>query len=1513
MAQFAFFGASGIGGSNAVGATPIYGPVGGSALSLSQQVAEANVQLLWEFSGLTLDRFYLQITSNGVGSSTPYTLRQNTADTAVSISVTASTTGQFTDLTHTLTPTVGDLLDISGTPPSTTLPFTESHGFRVSGTTVGVPLIASSGAGFSMTAASATRYAALAGWNTAQTAEANVQFNNLESSTLSKLQAVISVNARTTTTSYATRKNGIDGNGALSVTSSTTGSFTDLTHSDAASSGDLLNIRSTTGTGSGTVTAITTGVDYVSSSPSTGAMHSAGALGATSTSTARYGQFNGTTANAAGSGAAAGVVPAGGQFSGLYAVAATNASVTAGSATFFQNGVNGSESVSLTGMTTGLFQDVTDSDSASAGDTVGVTFSATTVGTITFASFGVLALAQQNASVSVAPGSLTATGRAETVAGSSAASAARGTATFIGPAPTSQVSVSPVPATALLAATGRTPALAINSAASPARGLLAATGPAPSIGLGINVTTGALGLSGGTPSLTATSTPAPSAGGLLASGIAPTMAFSLNPATGMITVTGQAPTTGVTAAVAPGTGALTMSGVSVVIPVSYAASPSTGMITAAGIAGAYTITGAPLGGEGLMSMTGRTPLVVANSNTGNQLGWIGSSTNSTAATFSASTTYYFPMINGTTPSSNVSGAVSATEIAVAWGGATTISRATLRISFNTLADVTSWAARQNATTMAMGFNVPAATTGVFQDLTHSLTVAQGDLLSWKMAIGPTGTGALGLAGWSALTSTAGPASAMVGSFQAATNATTTATRFTSLAGNGTLTTTEVNVTIYATEVATFTAFQAYVPANSRNSTSTVAFRNNGANGNGALSIPSSTGGLFQDLTDNDVVASGNGYAAAVVTATGTGTLTLSMVAAMYASGQPNTTPLLASAVGGDISNSSAFFRGGPIGDSWANVTENNSGLWPVPNGAIVSNYMVSIVTNASTVPVTWQLKKNATTLLNGAVSVPASTTGVFTDAADSDTMANGDRLSAVSGATSGTTQFAGSESLLALSSISVTATGTPGALAMTGVPPALTVNSAASPGAGALTLVGVAGVTEADAARAPGFGTLTMAGATPSIRADGAVAPTAGALVLLGQAPSAGLGVNPGAGALLATGRAALIGASSSAAPGAAVGTFGGQTPVMAASANPGPTAGAVAFAGVAVTVEVDTTANPNAGVLAMTGLIPLVVYSVPTFTGTLGMIGNPPTIELDATAAPLSGSVAFFDFPPPPPVVEADSAAFPRTGAANFVITPAPVVFAGIMVIASPATIGITGQAPFLGSVPVTAPTTGLMLTASAGQIMVSATSLESPGAGGAGMTGKAAAVWLTQNPPGSTGAAGMRGQTPGLTISSGPQPSAGVAGFSGAVPPVVSVSSNSSPATGAVAASGASGATEADVARSPVSAALGAAGGPVSLNLTQNPAPAVGPLVITGRAPLVQASSASAPATGGMGVSGDNVVPLFPLQRPAPSTGVLGMTGRAPGGVTPRTTAGLATFTGRVPKITGNRPPRRYAGIRR
>ena len=213
---------------------------------------EAGAQVPVRDAG-TVNNLYSYVSTNTASVTSTLTLRVSLADTALTVSYTADQTGIKEDTTNSVTVAATDELDWEVTVPTeagtNTITFSVISGqFNHTSATSCISFMVAEGL-HSHVLASQTAYVTANGHLDHTTTEAQAKLRIKGNFTASNLYASIDSNARTTDTTFTTRKIGATGGQTFTYTSAQTGVKEDTTGTDTLVDGDDYNYGITTGTG----------------------------------------------------------------------------------------------------------------------------------------------------------------------------------------------------------------------------------------------------------------------------------------------------------------------------------------------------------------------------------------------------------------------------------------------------------------------------------------------------------------------------------------------------------------------------------------------------------------------------------------------------------------------------------------------------------------------------------------------------------------------------------------------------------------------------------------------------------------------------------------------------------------------------------------------------------------------------------------------------------------------------------------------------------------------------------------------------------------------------------------------------------------------------------------------------------------------------------------------------------------------------------------------------------------
>jgi hypothetical protein len=337
-----------------------------------QITTEAEAELVHRGSAATLKTLRVIVTTNTRPADSSVTTRKNASDTSQVATITASTTGTYTDLTNTVSLTAGDTFAYkmvlgagSGNflAPSVTIN-QESAGQSA---TFWAGLAASAAA---TTNANSTRYWFIAGPGAApSTTEPIPQRYCPVGGAISNLRAYVSA-ARATNTTLKSRLNGADGAMSVTLTASTTGAFEDTTNSDTISEGDLFAVATVTGAGADTLTITNLSVLYTPSVSNAAALSSSSTSVNLTAATAYFAPIGALTALSENLTQVA--APMAGSASYLFGRVSSNTSTTTVTMVLRNNGADTAVTYTIAGGATGVFVDTSNSVAIAAGDLLSI-------------------------------------------------------------------------------------------------------------------------------------------------------------------------------------------------------------------------------------------------------------------------------------------------------------------------------------------------------------------------------------------------------------------------------------------------------------------------------------------------------------------------------------------------------------------------------------------------------------------------------------------------------------------------------------------------------------------------------------------------------------------------------------------------------------------------------------------------------------------------------------------------------------------------------------------------------------------------------------------------------------------------------------------------------------------------------------------------------------------------------------------------------------------------------------
>lgn len=295
----------------------------------------------------------------------------------------------------------------------------------------------------------------------------------------------------------------------------------------------------------------------------------------------------------------------------------------------------------------------------------------------------------------------------------------------------------------------------------------------------------------------------------------------------------------------------------------------------------------------------------------------------------------------------------------------TWSRLSVVVTANTLTSNAGVAGYVNGAGGNQSVSISGGATGTFEDTTHSDSIADGDLLNYRVTTG-AGTGSVTIQSVSSLVEHSGNVGMHVASHATTPMSVNASTVWSPLHGRLLASTAEDRAQVTCRRATTLSRLRVYVAANAASGTSTVKVRVNGADGNESVSISASSTGEFEDTSNTDSVAVGDEVDLQFA-AGGSGAITFALAQTESSDGV-----MAASCLSTSFSGTTIY---GLIGGGTASATDQSTTAKSTQMR--LANLFVSASANTRSVATSVALRKNGSSVIS--LSVPANTTGFFED------------------------------------------------------------------------------------------------------------------------------------------------------------------------------------------------------------------------------------------------------------------------------------------------------------------------------------------------------------------------------------------------------------------------------------------------------------------------------------------------------------------------------------------------------
>ena len=338
------------------GTTEYHPPCGDEDYAATIDDSQGQARDSYTWSGLYV---YITVASDGV---TTYTSQVNGAGGNQAVSVAALATGVFQDLVNSDALVSGDLFCWEGVVPGSQINLSILGSLLTTPTNTS-PILITCYAPGNVMAGGTTRYSSISGYIAAVVVENDTKVTWRTIATLSNLRTYVSTNTIANASTLTLRKNGGNGNQSVSVGAGLTGSFEDAVNTDDIAAADELNYIRIGGAGTGSIRWTLIQMKSNSAGQQLANTAGIGTIFGGAAGTMEYLGLTGfpggkTTTEAWAQQAVQAIVTAKYMFVRL----TINAVTVASTVYLRKNGANGNTFVSIPALTTGVFEDLVNSD-----------------------------------------------------------------------------------------------------------------------------------------------------------------------------------------------------------------------------------------------------------------------------------------------------------------------------------------------------------------------------------------------------------------------------------------------------------------------------------------------------------------------------------------------------------------------------------------------------------------------------------------------------------------------------------------------------------------------------------------------------------------------------------------------------------------------------------------------------------------------------------------------------------------------------------------------------------------------------------------------------------------------------------------------------------------------------------------------------------------------------------------------------------------------------------------------
>lgn len=349
-------------------------------------------------------------------------------------------------------------------------------------------------------------------------------------------------------------------------------------------------------------------------------------------------------------------------------------------------------------------------------------------------------------------------------------------------------------------------------------------------------------------------------------------------------------------------------------------------------------------------------------------------------------TVYLPVAN-----SNLVSGTPESDVDVKFYGSGWFDNFRCNVSANAHDAATVVTLRKNGSGTSCSITIGAGLTGQFEDSTHNVAFADGDMMAIDIVQAGTGNVVFRSVGADLLTATPYNKVAACGAFAFTT---ASVTRYFRIPGNlGLLTSLTADAQVYAPVDGFMRNLAVKISANARSTSTVFTIQNNGSDTSLTVTVGAGLTGIFEDTTNEPTFAAGDGISGKMDTSTGSGAITCRGISIEIESDDAATgsVPIMLAYGGGTVNQNQTRYVYALSGMANSTATSTTDGQIALAGTGTIQNLYTYVLTNTAANSTVMVLREN-TTDQAVTITISATTTGLFSDTTNSFTYADGDLL-----------------------------------------------------------------------------------------------------------------------------------------------------------------------------------------------------------------------------------------------------------------------------------------------------------------------------------------------------------------------------------------------------------------------------------------------------------------------------------------------------------------------------------------